>query len=167
MKGPRIIRKKAIDTEKDPYLLKLSPEDMAVCRKCGAVYHDKRWSLSKTVAEKAARKKSVDVLCPACQKIKEKFAGGFVTIQGDFVQDHKEELLNLVRNKEKRAMHYNPLNRIIEIKERKGVIEVSTTTDKLAQKLGQMIKKAFNGEIEYKWSSDTKLARVVWTRDAS
>lgn len=166
MKGPRIIRKKAIDTEKDPYLLKLSPNDMAVCRKCAAVYHDKRWSLSKTAAAKAATKKRVDVLCPACQKIKEKFAGGFVTIQGDFVGEHKEEILNLVRNKEQRAMHFNPLDRIIEIKQKRDVIEVSTTTDKLAQRLGQMLKKSFCGEVEYKWSSDTKLARVVWTRNS-
>lgn len=167
MKGPRIIRKKAIDTEKDPYLLKLSPDDMAVCRKCGAVYHDKRWSLSKASAAKAARKDGVKVLCPGCHKIKERFAGGYVTMEGDFVAGHTDELLNLVRNKEKRAMHYNPLDRIIEIKRRRGAIEVSTTTEKLAQRLGQMIKKAYNGSIEYKWSSDTKLARVVWRRGSA
>ncbi len=165
MKGPRIIRKKAIDTAKDPYLMKISPEDMAVCKKCGAVYHNKRWTLDKEAQEKATLKKPVEVLCPACQKIRDKFAGGIISIKGGFIKDHGEEILNLVRNKEKRAMHYNPLDRIIEIKKTRGAIEITTTTDKLAQRIGQMIKKAFSGNLEYKWSSDVKLTRVLWTRD--
>lgn len=165
MKGPRIIRKKAIDTAKDPYLSKLKPDDMAVCRKCGAVYHDKRWSLSKKAAMAAAVTRGVKVLCPACQKIKDRFAGGFVTLKGDFVSGHTDEIINLVRNKEKLSMRYNPLNRIIDIRKKNGALEISTTTDKLAQRLGQVIKKAFNGEVKYKWSADTKLARIVWTRN--
>ncbi|GMR04439.1 MAG: BCAM0308 family protein [Thermodesulfobacteriota bacterium] len=166
MKGPRIVRKKAMNSEKDPYLMKISPEDMAVCKKCGAVYHNKRWSLDADTVKMAFSGKATEVLCPACQKIKDGFAGGFVTIQGGFIKDHSEEILNLVRNKEKRAMHNNPLDRIIEIKKKSGSIEIKTTTDKLAQRIGQMVKKTFNGDIEYKWSSDVKLARVVWTRDA-
>ncbi len=165
MKGHRIIRKKAIDTAKDPYLQKMRPGDMAACKRCGAVYHNKRWSLEEKLKARSASKKRAAVLCPACQKIKEGFAEGFVTIQGGFVKEHREEIINLVRNKEERAMHNNPLDRIIGLKEKKNLIEITTTTDKLAQRLGQMIKKAFNGEIEYKWSSDTKIARVVWTRD--
>lgn len=167
MKGPRIIRKKAIDTAKDPYLQKISPGDMAVCKRCAAVYHNKRWSLDKKLKTRSTGKRKIEVLCPACQKIKERFAEGFVTIKGGFVKEHKEEIINLIRNKEQRAMHNNPLDRIIEIKEKRGSIEVATTTDKLAQRLGQVIKKAFSGEVEYKWSSDTKLTRVVWTRDGT
>ena len=166
MKGPRIVKKKSINTEKDPYLLKISPKDLAVCRKCGAVYHDKRWTIGKKAPVVPAGKKAVEVLCPACQKIKDRFAAGFVTIKGTFVKDHREEILNLVRNKEKRAMYHNPLDRIIEVKEKKGSIEITTTTEKLAQRIGQMIKKSFDGELEYKWSSDVKLARVVWTRES-
>lgn len=161
MKGPRIIQKKAIDNAKDPYLNKIGPDAKAVCRKCGAVYQDKRWSLKSTPPE---GKERVEVLCPACQKIKDKFAEGFVTLQGDFIKDHKDEILNLIKNKEERSMHTNPLHRIIEIKEQKGGIEITTTTDKLAQRIGQMLKKTFSGEVEYKWSSDVKLTRVVWTR---
>ena len=46
IKGPRIVKKKAIDTAKDPYLNKTPPADGAVCRKCGAVHIDKRWTIS-------------------------------------------------------------------------------------------------------------------------
>lgn len=165
MKGPRIVKKKSINSEKDPYLLKIAPGDMAVCKKCGAVYHNKRWSLSKKTIALPATAKKLSVVCPACQKIKDKFAGGYVTLHGTFLKAHKDEILSLVRNKEEHAMHFNPLDRIIEIKAKKSLIEITTTTEKLAQRIGQMLKKAFDGEVEYKWSSDVKLARIVWTRE--
>lgn len=167
MKGRRIVKKKSINTEKDPYLLKLSPGDMALCRKCGAMYHDKRWSIgAKAPVIAEGKKKRVSVLCPACQKIKDNFPEGYVTIQGAFVKTHKDEILRIIKNKEKIAMRYNPLDRIIGISEKRGVIEVTTTTEKLAQRIGQIIGKAFDGDVEYKWSSDVKLARIVWTREA-
>jgi len=166
MKGPRIVKRKSINTEKDPYLLKLSPGDMALCRKCGAMYHGKRWSIGAKAPAITEGKKRVSVLCPACQKIKDNFPEGYVTIQGAFVKTHKDEILNIIKNKEKIAMRHNPLDRIIGINEKRGVIEVTTTTEKLAQRIGQIIGKAFGGDVEYKWSSDVKLARVVWTREA-
>lgn len=167
MKGPRIVKKKSIDTEQDPYLTALGPDEMAVCRKCGAIYHNKRWTLSKEGLTARAEKKRVEVVCPACKKISDKFAEGFITIEGKFQKAHRDEIINLMRNKEERAMHFNPLDRIIEIKDTEGKIEVTTTTEKLAQRIGQMLGKAFDGEVEYKWSSDVKLARVVWKRDNS
>lgn len=164
MKGPRILKKKSINSEKDPYLLKISPGDMAVCKRCGALYHGKRWSLGKKVAP-AGKKKALTVLCPACQKVQDNFAEGYVTIRGGFLKEHRDDILGLVRNKEAHAMHFNPLDRIISLKEGKGSVDITTTTEKLAQRIGQMLKKAFSGRVEYKWSSDVKLARIVWTRE--
>jgi len=163
----RYSRRKAIDTEKDPYLLKIGPRDMAVCTGCGAVYHNKRWTLGKEgepAAAGGAAAKRIKVLCPACQKIRDRFAGGYVTLHGEFLRDHKEEILNLIKNKEERARHINPLERIIEINEKAGTIEITTTTDKFAQRLGRILNKAFSGHVEYKWSDDIKVARVIWTR---
>ncbi len=164
MKGARIVKKKAIDSEKDSYLLKARPDDSAACSGCGAVYKSKRWSLPAKAA-KPAGAAGAKVLCPACQKIREGFAGGYVTISGDFAKSHKDEILNLIRNKETLSIGMNPLGRVMGIKDRKGSLEVTTTTDKLAQRLGKMLKKTFCGELVYKWSDDVKLARVFWKRD--
>lgn len=167
MKGPRIIQKKAIDTAHDPYLMGLPPEELAVCKVCGVVWHSKHWSLPNETLTTASNDKAVQTTCPACRKTADRFPQGFVTIKGAFTVEHKDEILNLLRNKEARALHINPLERIMEIKERGGAIEVSTTTDKLAQRIGRMLHKAYGGEIEYKWGSDDKLARVYWTRNDS
>ena len=47
-----------------------------------------------------------------------------------------------------------------------GGIVVSTTNEKLAQRIGRAIKKAFRGNVTYQWSHDNKLARVDWQRAA-
>lgn len=159
-------RKKAIDTAVDPYLSKEPPADNTTCGKCGALYHNKRWSFVEAAVKPVAEeKKGQTVLCPACQKIRDGFARGFVTLEGTFVGAHSEEIVNLIRNKEKRAMYHNPLERIIEIKKKTGGLEVRTTTEKLAQRIGAILKKAYKGELEYKWSDGVKLARVEWRRD--
>ncbi len=166
MRVLRYGRKKAIDTALDPYLNKVNPADKAFCTRCGAVYHNKRWSLEEVKKPLAAEKGAhAEVLCPACQKIRDGFVGGFVTLKGDFVKAHSDEIKNLIHNKEKRIMSYNPLERIIALRETDDGMEVTTTTEKFAQRLGAMLKKAYKGDVEYKWSADVKLARVIWSRN--
>jgi hypothetical protein len=48
-----------------------------------------------------------------------------------------------------------------------GVVwRISTTTEKLAQRLGRALKKARGGEVTYDWSHNNKFVRVVWKREA-
>ena len=158
----RSTTKKAIDTEKDPYLSKAVSGGSGKCVKCSAIYKNKRWALPKEGAPVDAALKKLT--CPACQKIKDKFAGGYVTLKGDFLKEHRGEIMNLIKNKEIRAIRNNPLERIMDIKDVGNSIEITTTTDKFAQMLGRIIHKAFSGTIEYKWSDDVKIARVLWQR---
>ncbi len=150
---------------KDPYLPQGSRGKIAVCESCRAVYMKKRWygageaALSKTQPAK--------VVCPACLKMRDNFPGGIVTLRGDYVLAHKQDVMNLVRNEEERARGFNPLERVMSIKENgHGSIVISTTNEKLAQRLGRAIKKAFHGEVTYRWSHDNKLVRVDWERAA-
>jgi hypothetical protein len=46
-----------------------------------------------------------------------------------------------------------------------GKIEIATTNEKLAQRLGRALKKAFHGDVTYHWSHDTKLVRVEWVKE--
>ncbi len=158
--------KKAIDTEKDPYLLKGTPKGRAVCTQCATVYDDKRSALvsREETLRKAESKDFISVLCPACMRIKDDFPGGYVTIKGDFLREHKDELLGLVRNKEDIARSNNPLERVMAIKEGAQGIEITTTTEKFAQMLGKEIHKAFSAKVDYKWSADVKVARITCTR---
>lgn len=151
---------------KDPYLPRGAGK-VAVCEGCQAVYMKKRWYL-KTDAAKTADLPETKVLCPACLKIRDNFPGGIVTLSGDFVIARKQELLHLIRNEEQRARGFNPLERVMSIKENgRGGIVINTTNEKLAQRLGRAIKKAFRGIVIYRWSHDDKLVRVDWIREAA
>jgi NMD protein affecting ribosome stability and mRNA decay len=151
----------------DPYLPRGGSRSVSVCGGCRAVYMNKRWyadnEVYRTVAEKP---ETVKMVCPACLKIRDNFPGGIVTLKGDYVLPHKQDLLNLVKNEEERARGFNPLERVMSIKENgHGSIVISTTNEKLAQRLGRAIKKAFRGVVSYHWSHDNKLARVDWVRE--
>jgi hypothetical protein len=160
-------KKKAVST--DSYLPRGASRNMSVCGGCRAVYMNRRW-----YAEGDAYKSSVNnremtqVICPACLKIRDNFPGGIVTLKGDYVLPHKADLMNLIRNEEERARGLNPLERVIAIKEDGfGSIVISTTNEKLAQRIGRAIRKAFHGEVAYHWSHDNKLVRVDWVREAA
>lgn len=153
-------KKKIVTT--DAYLTK-SGQGTAVCESCQAVYRNKRWYAGPEVLK--AGTAAVKVVCPACLKIRDNFPGGIVTLAGGYVLPHKRELLKLIKNEEDRARGFNPLERVMSIKENgRGSLIVNTTNEKLAQRLGRAIKKAFHGDVSYHWSHDNKLVRVDWER---
>ena len=157
--------RKAIDSTGDPYIVRTRGNEMAVCTKCHTVYYKKRWYIDEDLYQKKLMMKKIEkVICPACRKIKDNFPGGIVRLRGTFLQDHKEEILNLIKNEEERARGFNPLERIIKISDVKDGMEVTTTNEKLAQRIGKSLQKACQGKVEYKWSDDTKLIRVNWER---
>ena len=87
-----------------------------------------------------------------------------VTLAGDYLLAHENEILDAVKHIEARSRLKNPLGRIMEISQEKAIVTIATTEDKLAQKLGREIYKAHKGELHYQWSHDQDLVRVNWRR---
>ncbi len=158
-------KKKSATT--DPYIPQGGRRKISICEGCRAVYMNKRWYAEGAAYGAAAKSiTTVKVVCPACMKIRDNFPGGIVTLKGDYVLPHKQDLMNLIKNEEVRARGFNPLERVMSVKENGyGSIVISTTNEKLAQRLGRAIKKAFHGEVAYHWSHDNKLVRVDWVRE--
>ena len=163
----RLVRiRRNIQSYGDPYLEDLKPHEAAVCRQCRCVYAGHRWQLqSQAVRDLAAARDVQETLCPACLKIKDRAPCGVVTLSGSFVNQHEQEIVNLLNRENRRAMETNPLERIMDIERSDTGLTVLTTNEKLAQRLGRAVHKAFAGEVEYRWSEDTRLARVNWRRD--
>lgn len=149
----------------DPYYNQDSPKDGSYCKKCKAIYHHKHWHFDKNEAQKLSKNKTGAVVCPACRKIADKFASGRVSLKGGFLRDHREEIVNLIRNEEKRASGLNPLERIIEILPNGEGMEVTTTHEKLAQRIGKRLHSSFRGEVVYQWTPQDKMGRVYWNRE--
>ncbi len=150
----------------DAYYNRSHPQDGASCKQCHALFHHKHWSFVDSQTQGTTSDKSQGtVLCPACAKIADKHASGVVTLRGEFLSQHREEILNLIHNEERRAMGLNPLERIIEIAALSDGFQVTTTHEKLAQRIGRSLHKAFSGQVAYRWMPQDKMARVDWSRN--
>jgi NMD protein affecting ribosome stability and mRNA decay len=149
----------------DPYMPRRSGHEMSICKECHAVYRGKKWFIDEEMYKANVKNKTTNmIVCPACLKIRDNFAGGVVTLKGGFLKSHEDEILNLVRNEGDRSLRDNPLERIMSINKIKGALEIQTTNEKLAQKIGKAVYKAYSGKLEYKWSEQNKFVRVNWNR---
>jgi len=90
---------------------------------------------------------------------------GIVYIRGDFFRQRREEIVNMLRNEEKKEIGPNPLDRIMGIVEDKDGIRIETTSENLAVHLGRMLYNSYGGDVQYKFSDEQKLARVFWHRE--
>jgi len=142
----------------DPY--RSEYPDYSYCTQCGIGYIGKHWKLNP---EKKFKKNPI--ICPACKKINDGYFEGILFIKGRFSQDHKEEILNLLKNEEKKLRARSLLPKIGKIEESNGAITVYTTDDKLAYRLGKAIYQAYKGEISIKWSEGNHFTRVYWERN--
>lgn len=154
-RGDRLLR----ELVHDPYKSKLKLKEPTICPECGAVYHDGRWKWASRPANAAEH------LCPACQRIQDKLPAGFLTLSGQFLKKHQQEILNLVRNVEKREKQEHPLKRIMKIQEEEDGLSITTTDTHLARGIGEALFHAYEGELDYHYTEETNLLRVSWKRE--
>lgn len=159
---------KRVDHEGGLHRQPQKPTDPAYCEKCGSVYSQGRWVVERVARENAKPTPWQPVnptTCPACKQIENHSVGGYVKMSGDFMNAHRSEIDNLVKNEAERALEDNPLSRIMDRRESKAGVTIETTTEHLAQRLGRALKKAFDGEVTYDFSHENKVARINWNRD--
>ncbi len=163
-KEPVHIRRNVEDYN-DPYIEEEDISEISVCRVCGSVNTQGRWYPQDKAPHFKKNEVAQTVICPACRKQQDHFPAGVLTMTGGFVSQHKEEILNLIRNQSDKAFGINPLGRVMSIEDTPDGMELTTTNEKLAQRIGKALHKAYSGDIEYKWSTDQKTARVYWRRE--
>lgn len=128
----------------------------SVCSQCGAVYHEGRWQWLPAPAE------AHQETCPACHRIHDQYPAGFLYIKGEFMQSHRDEIMHLLHNLEKRERTEHPLKRIMAVEDKDGVTVVSTTDIHLARGMGEALHHAYQGELEYHYNPEQNLLRVNW-----
>jgi NMD protein affecting ribosome stability and mRNA decay len=142
----------------DPYRLGHRPPEPTVCPTCKAVFTGGRWTWNKPAED------SYQQVCPACQRIHDKFPAGYVTIKGEFFKEHRDEIVALLQNHEKREKADRPLQRIMGMEERKDGMEITTTDSQLARGLGEALHDAYKGDLKMRFSRDENLVRASWKR---
>ncbi len=142
----------------DPYKTKRKLHEPTVCLECFAVYHDGRWQWRERPAG------ALQESCPACSRASDKYPAGRVTITGRFSIEHREEVLNVLWNVEKKAKAEHPLDRIMGMEERDDALVVDTTDIHLPRALGEALRRAYRGEPEYHYNEEEYYLGVSWKR---
>lgn len=145
----------------DTYKTKGKLVEPTACPRCGAVYHKGRWQWLPRPDQ--AREQ----LCPACHRVHDQRPAGYVTLAGEFLAQHRDEILHLVRNHGEKARAGHPLERIIAIVDHDGGVMVTTTDVHLARGIGEALEHAYQGELEFHYNDAENLLRVHWSRDAA
>jgi NMD protein affecting ribosome stability and mRNA decay len=149
----------------DPYEL-LEGQEAAICTQCQALYQGKRWFFdAKFYGRLAGTAQGREVVCPACRKINDRYAEGFLTLSGEFFTRHQEEIVKLLTKEAERVSKRSVMDRIIRMEPAgEGKLVVETTTDKLAQHLGRAVYKAYKGDLNFRWGEVDRFVRVYWSR---
>ena len=139
---------------------------MKVCPLCNAIYDGHRWvpEPDEALRKEAARRNPAKEKCPGYLRIERRQVEGVVTLKGDFLQTHKDDLMNLVHRVERKGRRRNVAARLMSVTENDHQVVIETTDDHLAERIGKEVEKAFKGELAIKWQEKDRFVRVTWTR---
>ncbi len=129
-----------------------------MCPVCNAVFKDGRWQWLESWPVNAHRE-----ICQACQRTRDDYPAGLVTISGELVQTHRAEILNLIRNHENGERRLHPQHRIIKIEEQSAAMVVSTTDMHLPKRIGEALRHAHKGRLHLHYDKESCFVRVNWT----
>jgi len=146
---------------KSPYNERRKFPEPTVCPRCGLVYTEGRWHSAEGELPPGANEE----LCPACRREVDRQPGGLVYLSGRYLWEREEEIMNIVRNQEEQAKAKRPLQRIMWIEKRDDAIEIATTSQHLARRIGRAVGSAHAGELEIKQATGERFVRVYWERE--
>jgi hypothetical protein len=144
----------------DPYKPRGQLNEPSVCTSCGVVFAEGRWQWMAS-----APQDSVKILCPACRRVRDRVPAGFLTLSGPFLAEHREEILNLIRNKVDAEKGQRPMKRLMDISdEPDGELVITFTDEHLPEGVGNALESAYEGELTIKFSDEAGIIRATWHR---
>ena len=144
----------------DPFKSRQKLSDATLCPACKAVFSAGRWQWLA-----GSSKPTHTTTCPACSRIHDKIPAGILTMGGEFFQGHRDQIMNLLRNRVNAEKARHPLKRLIDIEERDNGEVVATFTDThLPRDVGAALANAYKGKLDINYAEAEDLTRVEWIR---
>lgn len=139
-------------------------KDPTVCDRCGAIYTRKTWRFDHPVTRELLAAASWDI-CPACEQTKNGIGYGRIVLRQLPPTAGEVVVRRRIDNVASRAAHTQPERRVISVDRNGDGLEVLTTSQELAHRIGREIEKAFGGRCRYSWSDDDGSLFAVWHPD--
>jgi hypothetical protein len=135
----------------------------SACECCGAVFGRRTWRRAGHVTL-AMLDRADWTMCPACEQIRNAEGQGRIVVSGQFAVAHEPEIRARIRNVAARAAFTQQQRRVVSVERQGDVLEVLTTSQKLAHRIVHELKKVFRGSTKYHWSDDGTLL-ATWQRE--
>jgi len=134
-----------------------------LCERCGAVFAKRLWRRSAASRPPAASLAGIEWrTCPACEQVANEEWMGRLVVRGRLAPEQEAAIGRRLRNVAARAEFTQPQRRIVSMERSGNALEILTTSQKLAHRLGHELEKAFGGRSRYAWSDDGSL-EASWT----
>lgn len=138
--------------------------DPSCCESCGAIFSRQTWRKDRQVTQ--ALMTSVHwTVCPACRQADSGEYYGRVALRGAFVAANEEAIRRRIENVADRAAATQPQRRLVAIDRDRDGLDVLTTSQKLAHRIVNELKKTFRGRASYAWSDTDGSLFATWQRD--
>lgn len=134
-----------------------------VCPVCLAFLREKRWHLGTgELREMEETSAFHTALCPSCAKLE---CGGYdahMTLTSPVIARQREAIQNLIDHIEQDLHQDNPLVRVASVVGAGEVIEITTITTFIAERIGKELQKAYGGQLDVKKPHGKGVLRVSW-----
>lgn len=147
-----------VERQHDAYRSDLKLAEPSSCPQCKAAYHQGRWQWIATPAG------AHEALCPACRRIRDRFPAGYVTVEGEFFRQHRDELMRLVERTAQHAKDEHALQRIMATEVTADGVLITTTDTHLARGIAEALHHAYQGELKFHYEDAQNLLRAHWKR---
>ena len=134
----------------------------SVCEQCGAVFSRRVWR-RPAAPNPALLARAYWTRCPACVQTSREEYLGRVLLRGRYLETNLGEVTARIRNVVAQASAAQPERRMVSFSAQGPVLEVLTTSQKLAHRISHELKKAFGGRTTYAWADDGVLT-TTWER---
>ena len=148
----RLVKEKHHDTYRETK----KRTEPTLCPECGAVFVGGRWTWSEPPVD------AVKEACPACMRIADNYPAGYVEMRGDFFEQRRQEIMNLINNEEKQEKGEHPMERIMATTEEDDQTLITTTGIHIARRIGEAVSRAYQGDLDYTYGENEKSIRVQW-----
>jgi NMD protein affecting ribosome stability and mRNA decay len=147
-----------------PVAAKNPAHDPTVCERCGAVFTRKTWRQGRKVDDDLLARAAWAV-CPACKQTRGGEYFGRVVVRGAYAVANQAAIRRRIANVASRARFTQPERRVVSTEGDASILEVLTTSQKLAHRITRELKKTFGGRASYNWSDSDGALFATWQRD--